>query len=137
MTKEQKNFILNNYNVMDSKEICEKLNIKMYQFNYFLRKENLSKDAKRAYSNWAKFSQEDVEYIKQNYLNMTYSELGEILGFTERQIRGKINNMHLPKNRKINKHYFDEIDTPLKAYYLGFIFADGWICCNDNNNNCY
>lgn len=33
------------------------------------------------------------------------------------------------KNRqyKINEHYFDEIDTPNKAYILGFLWADG---CN-------
>lgn len=35
-------------------------------------------------------------------------------------------------NRKIpiNKHYFDQIDSEDKAYYLGFLFADG---CNYNN----
>lgn len=26
---------------------------------------------------------------------------------------------------KINEHYFDEIDTPNKAYILGFLYADG------------
>lgn len=34
------------------------------------------------------------------------------------------------KNRqyKINEHYFDEIDTPNKAYILGFLYADGSNC---------
>lgn len=135
MTNEQKDFILNNYELLNSYEICKVLNIKPYQLNYFLRQNNLSKKEKRDSSTWAKFTEQDIQYIKDNYLNMTYSEIGKVLGFTERQIRGKINNMHLPKNRKINNTYFNDIDTPLKAYYLGFIYADGWICANDNPKN--
>lgn len=135
MNCEQQTFILNNYNIMDSKDICKELNIKPYQLNYFLRKNNLTHNTKRASSTWAKFSEEDIKYMKENYLNMTYSEIAKVLGFTERQIRGKINNMHLPKNRKINDDYFDNIDSPLKAYFLGFIFADGWICANEKVRN--
>lgn len=135
MNNAQKDFILNNYNLINSTEICETLNIKPYQLNYFLRQNNLSKRQKRDSSNWAKFSEQDIEYIKENYLHMTYSEIGKALGFTERQIRGKINNMHLPKNRKIHNTYFNDIDTPLKAYFIGFIFADGWICANDDPRN--
>ena len=29
---------------------------------------------------------------------------------------------------KINEHYFDEVDTPNKAYILGFLYADGSNC---------
>lgn len=32
----------------------------------------------------------------------------------------------------LNEHYFDEIDTPNKAYILGFLYADGW---NDVDKN--
>lgn len=135
MNKEQKNFILNNYKIIEHKEICKILDIKSYQLNYFLRQNNLNDKKIRDYSTWAKFTDEDIDFIKENYLKMTYSEIGKELGFTERQIRGKINNMHLPKNRKINDDYFDEINTPLKAYFLGFIFADGWICANENPRN--
>jgi hypothetical protein len=31
-----------------------------------------------------------------------------------------------------NRHIFDVIDTPEKAYWLGFIIADGYL--NDNKN---
>lgn len=135
MNEKQKDFILNNYKTIDHKEICKILNIKSYQLNYFLRKNNLNERKTRDHSTWANFTADDIDFIKENYLKITYSEIGETLGFTERQICGKINNMHLPKNRKINDSYFDTIDTPIKAYFIGFIFADGWICANEDTKN--
>lgn len=33
---------------------------------------------------------------------------------------------------KCNENYFEEIDTPAKAFYLGFIAGDGHICEKDN-----
>ena len=39
------------------------------------------------------------------------------------------------KNKyKINKDYFETIDSPDKAYLLGFIAADGCIITNQNNS---
>lgn len=76
------------------------------------------------------FTKEDIDFIKQNYSSLTYKEIGNKLGFTERQIRGKANNMGLTKLRTFNKHYFHKIDTSNKAYYVGLLFADGWIINN-------
>ena len=66
---------------------------------------------------------------------MPYREIANILGFTEKQIRGRINNMGLTKNRKVNSDYFKTIDCSLKAYLLGFIYADGWVVCNSKTSN--
>ena len=46
-----------------------------------------------------------------------------------------MNNMGYTKIRKINDHYFGIIDIPLKAYLLGFIYADGWVYHNENTRN--
>lgn len=81
------------------------------------------------------FSDNDISYMTDNYLNQTYKEIADTLGYTERQIRSKLNNMGLTKKRKINDHYFDNIDTPLKSYFLGFIFADGWVVNSPNTRN--
>lgn len=81
------------------------------------------------------FTAEQEKFMIENYLIMPYKEIGEKLGFTERQIRGRLNNMGYTKLRKINDHYFDMIDTPLKAYLLGFIYADGWVCHNEETRN--
>lgn len=36
-------------------------------------------------------------------------------------------NSYNSRKYHCNEHYFDEIDTPEKAYWLGFIYADGYI----------
>ena len=82
------------------------------------------------------FSKQDIEFIKNNYDTMTSAEIGKILGFTRKQIQGKVNTLNLKsKKRSINDTYFDNIDTPLKAYFLGFIYADGWIVCSEDRHN--
>ena len=81
------------------------------------------------------FTKEQIEYMKNNYDKMSYLEIAERLGFTERQVRGKINNMGLSKLKKFNDDYFDVIDTVSKAYWLGFIYADGYLVINKSNRN--
>ena len=39
------------------------------------------------------FSKEQNKYLQENYNKKSYKEIAEILGFTERQIRGRINNI--------------------------------------------
>lgn len=73
--------------------------------------------------------------MKTNYLSMTYGEIAKNIGFTERQVRGWINNNCNKKNRTFNDKYFNKIDTANKAYWLGFIFADGWITKNNSSRN--
>ena len=58
---------------------------------------------------------------------MTYREIGDKLGFTEKQIRGWVAANCKNKIKLYNKMYFQNIDTPNKAYWLGFIYADGWV----------
>ena len=76
------------------------------------------------------FTEEQKEYMRNNYLTMTYREIGDVLNLTERQVRGWVNHNCPKKNRTINDTYFDNIDTPLKAYFIGFLFADGFVMCN-------
>lgn len=81
------------------------------------------------------FSQSDIDYLKENYDKKQYSEIAIELGYTERQIRSKINNMGLTKLRKFDKNYFQTIDTDEKAYWLGFIYADGCVIFNPEKRN--
>lgn len=81
------------------------------------------------------FSEEDINFMKAHYKEMSYREIGLTLGFTEGQIKGKLNNMGYTKLRNFNKYYFRKIDSDIKAYFLGFIYADGCISYNSNTRN--
>jgi len=76
------------------------------------------------------FKEEDIQFIKDNYLNMSYIEMSKVLPYAEVQIRAKAEQLGLTKTRRFNNRYFEKIDTPLKAYFLGYIYADGWISTN-------
>lgn len=39
------------------------------------------------------------------------------------------------KTKKINANFFDIIDTPEKAYWIGFIWADGFVECKHREGN--
>lgn len=77
------------------------------------------------------FNDEQIQFIKDNYQTMSYRDLANALGnYTERQVCGKINGMGLTKIRKFNDRYFEEIDSGDKAYWLGLLYADGWVINN-------
>ena len=80
------------------------------------------------------FNDEQIQFIKDHYQTMSYRELAEALGnYTERQVCGKINGMGLTKIRKFDDGFFHEIDTPDKAYWLGLLYADGWVINNKDS----
>ena len=81
------------------------------------------------------FTDEMLDYMIANYKNMQYEEIAEHLGLTAKQVRTKMSQLGYRKNRTFNNRYFQYINTPLKAYFLGFIFADGWICANITTRN--
>lgn len=79
------------------------------------------------------------ELINFYQSNKTKKEIAKILNVSvptvERNIRClQINHKPAGGQRKykLNENYFDEIDTEEKAYWLGFILADG---CVKNNSN--
>lgn len=81
------------------------------------------------------FSIEEEDYIRSHYQSVTYSEIARELNSTELQVRGWINHNCPSKLRAFDKGYFHEINTPEKAYWLGFIYADGWVVSNTARRN--
>lgn len=81
------------------------------------------------------FSESDKRYMSDNYMTLSYKQIAKKIGFTERQVRSWINNNLDSKLRSFNKSYFSDISTPTKAYWLGFIYADGYIINNPKNRN--
>lgn len=123
-------FIRHNYLTMSQKELANKLGegVTASDIQHWLKKNNL-------YKRKNLFTEDDINYMINNYKNMEYKEIANYLGFTERQIRGKLNNMGYTKLRDFNKNYFNEINSDLKAYFLGYIYADGWVIYNESTRN--
>lgn len=67
------------------------------------------------------YSGNGAEYIINNF--MKYRTVDEI--------HGRTSKLGL-KFITYNKDYFETIDSHEKAYWLGFFYTDGYVCCNDN-----
>ena len=73
-----------------------------------------------------RWTEEELNFLRKNYQEKSYKEIGEILGRKEQAIRSKLHYLGLKKEvHHCNYDYFSIIDTEDKAYWLGFIYADG------------
>jgi hypothetical protein len=88
----------------------------------------------------SQFEQWEDEFIINNYNNLTYKQICEYINLnnkikkTEKQVRRHARYLGLSKiNTTINKSIFKNIDSEEKAYWLGFLYADGWVCTTDRN----
>lgn len=77
-------------------------------------------------------SPEDKEKIKNLYLSGSSTvKIGQLFGFSHKKVARVLEELCIPRTgvgrRKyqLDECYFDEIDTPNKAYILGFLCADG------------
>lgn len=78
------------------------------------------------------WTNEDLEFLKNNYNKLTKKEIADILNKTSCAVQLKANRLGLKKDEKYhyNKSFFKEIVNPSQAYWLGFIYADGYITAN-------
>ena len=84
------------------------------------------------------WTDEQVAYIIDKYQNENYSlkKLGSEFHCNYATIRNLLNRHHvIPRGNKQgyprSEYYFSNIDTEEKAYWLGFLYADG--CVHSNN----
>ena len=85
------------------------------------------------------WTDEQVAYIIDKYVNENYSlkQLGREFGCSYGTIRNLLNKHHIASRGNKqgyprNEFYFNKIDTPEKAYWLGFLYADG---CTHNGSS--
>ena len=129
MTEELKkirNNVIKDYqNKMSIENILEKYNIKWRTLSELL---SPALDTKRN-----SVPKELEQYIVDSYIKgKSTTRIGVELGFYHKVIaqileEHNINRDCSKMNRKytLNEHYFDNINTPNKAYILGFLYADG------------
>ena len=129
-SEEQKEFIISNFQTTPYKEIGERLGgYSAAQIAGWLSNNGYKKD------NRSIFSKEDIKFIRSNYLSMTYAEIGKVLGYSDLQIKGWVNHNCDKKLRTFNNSYFSKIDSANKAYWVGFIFADGALRFSNESRN--
>lgn len=83
------------------------------------------------------WTDEQVAYIIDKYINKNYSlkQLGKEFGCSYGTIRNLLNKHHIKSRGSKqgyprNEFYFSKIDTEEKAYWLGFLYADGCVHSN-------
>jgi intein/homing endonuclease len=83
------------------------------------------------------WNSDEINYLKENYKSMTNNEIAIQLDRSKNAVDMKIKRLGLKKSKYIYNHnYFEIIDNEEKAYWLGFIFADGCVTWNKENNSC-
>lgn len=86
------------------------------------------------YKQW---TDDEIDFLKTHYKDMTYKELSDKLHRTKAAVDLKINRLGLKKEKyTYDRNYFETIDSADKAYWLGFIHADGCVSINDKLNSC-
>ena len=73
-----------------------------------------------------------VQYIEQG---KSLTEIAKIYNISGSQLSVLLKKNNYILSKKFNENMFDSIDTEEKAYWLGFIFADGYISNQETFDN--
>lgn len=126
-TEEQINYLIDNYCYKTNEEIGRKIGKSGQAVSYKAFELSL-----KINDNW---TADEIAIIKTNYLNKTMNELQQMLkDRTKGDILACCHRLGLTRTRKTcSRDFFSTIDTEEKAYWLGFIFADGYISFSESN----
>lgn len=77
----------------------------------------------------------EIQFLRNNYMEMSKDEIVGVLNRTYSAIQLQASRMGMKKYPYFcDYHYFENINTEEKAYWLGFLSADGWINKNEKSN---
>ena len=131
-TIEQANFIKDNAMKMTNKEISEYLNIPIKQIKGRIDSQKLREGTRPP-----KYTESDIKLIIELYNKVDTCVIAKKLNMTTKQINDKAYNLGLLRDisrHTYNTDYFKTINSEHKAYWLGFMYADGYICQTFNKN---
>lgn len=127
-TKEQEQYLIDNYDSKNYCEIAKEINKTEGAIRAKCFDLNLVKN-----KSW---SDEEIEYIRENYQRLSVKEMAKELNRTPNAVKLKAERIGCKKYPyNCNYDYFKNIDTADKAYWLGFIYADGYVTINHNSNS--
>ena len=83
-----------------------------------------------------KWTDSEIELLKELYPKYGKKETAKILNRSENAIAVKARRLGIYRpHHTYNQDYFEEINSSDKAYWLGFIYADGNVSVNPSNRN--
>ena len=120
-TVDEETFLIENHNNMSYAEIGK-----------ILKRTEGAVDAKcfdmGLYKKEKPWEQWEYDFVKNNYYEMPTKEIAEYLNRTPSAIKLKAQRSGMKKYPYYCDYkFFETIDTEEKAYWLGFLTADGWI----------
>ena len=127
-TDDEIQFIKDNYLLMTHKEIGEQLNRTAGSIRSKCMQLNLNKK-ELPWTEW------ETEFLIKNYASMNKNEIAETLNRSVSAIQIRAHKHGLKKSPyTCNYHFFDDLNTEDKAYWFGFLMADGWTSRNKKTN---
>lgn len=76
----------------------------------------------------SKWTNEDLDILREKYPTMNTDELAKLLGRSRQAVVLKANRIGVKKpHHTQNDSYFDDVDSATVAYWLGFLSADGYV----------
>lgn len=126
-SNEEIEYIKNNYGLISPKEIGDYLGR--------TRGSVIAKAHDLSLGDLGKWSKEEEQFLINNHNIMSKKEIAKALGRTETAIDIRMSRLGLCGMKyNYNRDFFEIIDTEEKAYWLGFLYADGCVNINDSKN---
>lgn len=130
LTNEQIEFIKNNVGTLTNQEIANELNCSKSTVSNWRKKLGISFSELHDFSKY-------TQYIIDNYNTKTSKKIAEEIGCSKEYVKKvwRENGLKGKANRKYysNFSYFNQINSPTKAYILGLICSDGCIYTRKNH----
>lgn len=84
-----------------------------------------------------RWNEEEIAYLKENYGVKNSREIGLFLdrSMDSVQIKARKLGLRVEKKYNFNRDFFETIDNHEKAYWLGFIVADGYVLNDSERRN--
>lgn len=130
--KPNKEEFINTYNILkSSRKVAKEYNVDKTTILNYAKKIGYNTSLKK------KLSENDIDFILNNYHNYKAIELAEMFNVHQGNIYRiwNLNNLTGKQNRiyEIDENCFNNIDTEEKAYALGFIASDGCVFESDKH----
>lgn len=120
-SKADEEYLKNNYLDKSHKEMGKILNRSMDSVKVKCSRMGLNKDD-------LGFTEDELQYLEDNYNKLDVKAIAKNLDKKVSTIRNKAFQMDYTKDQYIyNSMFFQNINTEEKAYWLGFIYADGCV----------